>query len=165
MTQIPIEEYNTVIFHVGTNDCNNDSDVEAAEQNYEDMLNIVTQRNPECTKIVSSILPRADGNQERVEKFNKRIKHVVDRQTNCILVNNDATFKPNGKMDMNNLNGSRLHLTPKGTKTLLTNLNKAHAIFKPRKPAKSNPIPSTASSTVTPTPFSRPGAPTKIFTK
>ena len=50
----PIEEFNTLIIQVGTNDCTSDDDIANAEQDFDAMLSNVTQRqdsvncHPEC---------------------------------------------------------------------------------------------------------------------
>ena len=117
--KFPIKEFNTLIIHVGTKYCMSDSDVANAEQDFDAMLSNVTQRN---TKIVSAVTPCADDHKDRVNKMNSNIKKIKARQPNCLVVDNNKSFKKDNKLDMGNLNRSRLHLSPKGTRKLLMNL-------------------------------------------
>ena len=68
-------------------------------------------------KIVSTVIPSADGHKDRVNRMNRNIKKITARQPNCLVVDNDESFKKNNELDMDNLKPT--HLSPKGTKKLL----------------------------------------------
>ena len=130
-----VEEFKAIIIHVGTNNCSNDASTEDAAESYNEMLDNLNSRNPESSKIISSIIPRSDSpdNQERVEELNKKLQVIADGKSNCMFLNNDKTFKTgDGNSDASMLNGSRLHLSSIGTRKLLTNFNSIHTIIKPR---------------------------------
>lgn len=136
-----IQNLQTMIIHVGTNDCTTDNDVDDAVKSYGDMLESITKKAPGVEIFISTVCPRADEDgkhQGRVDKLNSNLK-TLGHNHGCKIIDNDRNFKlSNQEPDEGSLNGSKLHLNDHGTRKLLNNFHKAHPIIKKRDTAKTN---------------------------
>jgi hypothetical protein len=131
-----LDQLDTIMIHVGTNNCTSDSKVTTGITDYESMINKVQERAPNTKLVLSTICPRVDDekrHQQRVDKMNTEIRKVANDK-GCVLVDNDNNFKHS------DLNERGLHLRKSGTRRLLMNLNAAHGILKvsPKRDRDSN---------------------------
>ncbi|XP_033100349.1 uncharacterized protein LOC117103829 [Anneissia japonica] len=127
-----VEDFSTIIIHVGTNDCNNNDQMELGINHYNEMINSLRCRIPEANLVLSTVCPRVDNpeHQKRVETFNMNIMNLVNSTENCKLLDNDEAFTlRNGNIVERSLNGGGLHLSKEGTRALLHNINVIHTII------------------------------------
>lgn len=126
------KDYETVIIHVGTNDCSNNKDAENAAKCYDHMIKSVREAAPDTNVLISTVCPRTDNtaHQARVENLNADIKTIGNKYS-CQIVDNDACMKmKNDEADCSSLNRSGLHLSKSGTRKLLRNINTSCSIIK-----------------------------------
>ena len=135
-----IKHYETIMVHVGTNDCSSDAEQKDATKEFKTMVEYIKTENPTTKIIISSVCPRADNadNNQRGRRLNDDLKSLA-RDELCSYVDNDGNFlRHNGTIDETNLNNYKLHLSSIGTRNLLGNLSGAHAILKPRTKTSSS---------------------------
>ena len=132
LEKMNISNFKAIFIHAGTNNCTSDSDLASTESEFRDIVNIIGTKTQDATTIISSVCPRTDKakNQKRVDKLNIKLKSIANTHANTMYVDNDDNFKANGKTSGDLLNGSGLHLTKLGTRTLLSNMNRVHKITK-----------------------------------
>jgi hypothetical protein len=82
----------TLIFHCATNDLDHNID---NSKICSDTLKIIDQikvKYPECQIILSSLLPRMDNQQPRINLLNQKIKEKCTNKTNVLHVNHSGVF-------------------------------------------------------------------------
>lgn len=126
-----LDSVDTVIMHVGTNNCNSDENTLSGIQEYETLVSELNTRAPTVKKVLSTICPRTDTHDTRAKQFNNEIRRIAGAN-NCDLVDNDETFRPQGYVDRNTVDRRGLHLSKEGTSRLLSNIHNGHNIIKPR---------------------------------
>ena len=88
-------KYNSIVICAGTNDCNNDINIDATTEHLEHLLQLATERVA-CGRnvLVSSIPPRSDDvlRQQRVEELNT-ILQDVSAKVGVTFISNDKSFR------------------------------------------------------------------------
>ena len=130
LRDVDVVIYDTIMIHVGTNDCTSDVNVTKASKDYTKLVDSLQSRSPNTAIVLSTVCPRSDGEHtSRVDALNRHIRDIVARK-GCIVVDNDNNFKLNDKTtDTSTLDNRGLHLSKRGTKRLLMNLNNVHKIM------------------------------------
>lgn len=123
-------DLDTLIVHVGTNNCSSDEDLQTGIRDFKAMLEDVHARAPTLNTIISSVCPRDDNSskQERVLKLNAKLRNYAN-DNQMEYVDHDSTFLEDNKIKRGLLTNRGLHLSKSGTRTLLGNLNRAHTMF------------------------------------
>lgn len=138
-----IQEYSAVIFHVGTNNCTTEDKYKDGVSQYRELVQGIKSHAPATKLVLSTICPRDDNarSQQRVVRFNKEIRKIAEDHS-CEIVDNDVNFIDHDGPNTAYLNSRGLHLSSKGTRTLLRNMNNKlniiHARPGPRPPQSSN---------------------------
>ena len=118
--------------HAGTNNCTNERKFETAEADLRGLVDDVQRRTPNTAVILSTVCPRADADgrhQRKVDKLNSKIRRLAESK-GCLLVDMIRLFKIHNVADTSLLNSGKLHLNKTGTRWLLMNINKVHAIIR-----------------------------------
>lgn len=139
LEQIDVGNFDTVVIHVGTNDCTSTRKQETAEKNLNNLVDSVQQRAPNTAIVLSSVCPRVDDHgrhQITVNKMNRHIRSLADSK-GCLIVDHDKNFKVDNSADPSLLNSRGLHLNRTGTRQLLRNINNAHRIVKVKEDKES----------------------------
>ena len=120
----------------GTNDCNNDINIDATTEHLEHLLQLATER-VSCGRnvFVSSIPPRTDDmRQQRVEELNT-ILQDVSAKVGVTFISNDKSFRlADGQPNDGYLCKDGLHLNYRGTSRLIDNLRLANLPAEDNKP-------------------------------
>ena len=125
----------------GTNNCNNDINIDETTEHLESMLHIATERVACGSNVlVSSIPPRTDDviRQQRVEQLNT-ILQDVSAKVGVKFNSNDKSFRlADGQPHDGYLRKDGLHLNYRGTSRLIDNLRLAKLPADASKPAGNN---------------------------
>ena len=107
----------TLIFHCGTNDLDNSDENSKV---CSDLLKIIDQikaKYPECQIILSSLLPRMDNQQPRINKINQNIKECL-KKSNVHFVSHNSVFASHQHFyDSKHLNDYGIKIFAKDLKT------------------------------------------------
>lgn len=135
-----IQEYSAVILHVGTNNCTSEDKYRDGVSQYRELVEGIKSREPATKLVLSTICPRddSDRSQRRVVRFNKEIRKIAEDYS-CEIVDNDANFIERDGPNTAYLNSRGLHLSSKGTRKLLWNINNMHNIIHARPGPRSRP--------------------------
>ena len=105
--------YNRIVICVGTNNCNNDINIDATTKHFENLLQVATDRLACGTHVlVSSIPPRTNDviRQQRVEELNT-ILQDVSTKVGVTFISNDRSFRlADGQPNDGHLCKDGLHL-------------------------------------------------------
>jgi uncharacterized protein YdhG (YjbR/CyaY superfamily) len=108
----------TLIFHCGTNDLDNSDENSKV---CSDLLKIIDQikaKYPECQIILSSLLPRMDNQQPRINKINQNIKEECSKKSNVHFVSHNSVFASHQHFyDSKHLNDYGIKIFAKDLKT------------------------------------------------
>ncbi|MEU1819081.1 GDSL-type esterase/lipase family protein, partial [Streptomyces roseifaciens] len=85
---LPAAQPNVVLLHIGTNDLNDNYQVEAAPRRLGDLIDKITSAAPGMTVLVSSVVPSTTAaTQQRIEQFNALLPRLVaERQAKGLHV-------------------------------------------------------------------------------
>ena len=119
-------KYNRIVICAGTNDCNNEIDIDATTEHLDHLLQQVATERVACGSnvVLSSIPPRTDDvvRQQRVEEFNT-ILEDVSAKVGVTFISNDKSFRlADGQPHDGYLCKDGLHLNYRGISRLIDNL-------------------------------------------
>ncbi|MFI9201842.1 GDSL-type esterase/lipase family protein, partial [Streptomyces sp. NPDC053048] len=78
---LPAAKPNVVLLHIGTNDMNENQQVDEAPRRLGELIDKITSIAPGVTVLVSSLVPSSDaGTQKRIERFNAAVPRLVSEQ-------------------------------------------------------------------------------------
>lgn len=121
--QVNLDNYDYVLFHVGTNDVARKSDFESIISDYGNLIGICRRKKPNINIIISAILPRPV-DHDRSDPIIRRINAYLNR-TMCKSLNFKfiPTYRPfmycgRVKRELFAKNDGGLHLNTEGTSRL-----------------------------------------------
>ena len=117
-----LKNFDTVIISVGGNDVSNGSDIEWAEDKYDQLIQLIKNANPDCLIVLCTACPRQDCD---VTDFNDIIKtlsvehktSIVDMEQYFCDTDGNPVYRYYGK--------DRIHLSPAGIRRLLDSIEKS----------------------------------------
>lgn len=142
LEQLPIKDFATVIIQASTNDCTSAEEQKVAEGIYAEIVDNLNARASDTAIGISTVCPRTDNvkYEENVTKLNDKLRSLATSK-GCLLIDNDTNFRmQDNSVDTSTLDKRGLHLSTVGTKRLLNNIHKRHAIIK-CKPDQKNTSP------------------------
>ncbi|XP_033095412.1 uncharacterized protein LOC117099995 [Anneissia japonica] len=132
VAEVSCSSFETVVLHVGTNNCHSDESFSNSIHQYEDLVSHIKTESPTTDIIISTVCPRVDDqrSQNRVNALNNGLKQIA-KTHQCKVIDNDETFLlRNGSVVQSNLNRGGLHLSWTGTRLLLRNIESVHQVLK-----------------------------------
>ena len=134
-------KYNRIVICAGTNDCNNEINIDATTEHLDHLLQVATERVACGSNVVlSSIPPRTDDvvRQQRVEELNT-ILQDVSAKVGVTFMSNDQSFRlADGQPNDGYLCKDGLHLNYRGTSRLIDNLRLTKLPAEDSKPVDNN---------------------------
>ena len=134
-------KYNSIVICAGTNDCNNDINIDATTEHLEHLLQVAIERVA-CGRnvLVSSIPPRTDDviRQQRVEELNTILQDVSPKVRVTFISNNKSFRLADGQPNDGYLCKDGLHLNYRETSRLIDNLRLAKLPAEDSKPVDNN---------------------------
>lgn len=122
-----LNEFRNFIIQVGGNDASQNRDPELIECEFVNMIQIIRGTVPKAKIILSECTPRCDVN---VNYVNSIIRRVANDYSVHVLQTNRRFMNKNGRMDYSLMSRDGIHLTSKGTATLLKLYNDTIPVLK-----------------------------------
>ena len=134
-------KYNRIVICTGTNDCNNDINIDAITEHLDHLLQVATERVA-CGSnvVVSSIPPTTEYviRQQRVEELNT-ILQDMSAKVGVTFISNDKSFRLADRQPNDGyLCKDGLHLNYRGTSRLIDNLRLTKLPAEDSKPVDNN---------------------------
>ena len=120
-----LKSFSNVIISVGGNDCSSRADINAFEDKYNQLINIIKTANNSCVVYVCKAIPRGDVD---VSAFNHSIQRLAEQwvacQVYCIQDTFNLFFGRNRVLTRRYYSRDGIHLSHSGIKRLLDALNR-----------------------------------------
>ncbi|CAC5412488.1 unnamed protein product [Mytilus coruscus] len=168
--QPTIDNYNTVVLHVGANDLSRGSSVKTLLRKYQQLTSDIWHSNPTADIIISGVLPRADNQfpgalvrtnfltelNQRARLLNTKLQLLATRVPRLHYVGHPS-FAQKGTIKRHLLSRDGLHLSYRGSLTVVKDIENAIRHLRKTKDTHDSiwDLP-------TPTPTSTPKAPTPM---
>ncbi|XP_052075462.1 uncharacterized protein LOC127712906 [Mytilus californianus] len=172
--QPTIDNYNTVVLHVGANDLSRGSSVKTLLRKYQQLTSDIWHSNPTADIIISGVLPRADNQfpgallrtnfltelNQRARLLNTKLQLLATRVPRLHYVGHPS-FAQKGTIQRHLLSRDGLHLSYRGTSTVVKDIESAIRHLRKTKDTHDS-IWELPTSTPTSTPTPTPKAPTPM---
>lgn len=121
--------YKSVMIYCGGNDASSGQSTDEFYQQYSALLDFIRDKYPDIEVILCGLMPRRDVD---VTLFNEVIYELCCDYNYQFVDNYESVLSGNGNIMRHMFNGDGIHLSHKGTASMLKNMNKYIAIFKTR---------------------------------
>lgn len=118
------EDVGTVVIYIGGNNAASDNaDINKDTNELKETVKNLLQQGRKV--FLSTVAPRSDCN---ISTLNSNI-HKIGRETSCGIIESDRAFVyGNGSIARHYFNSDGIHLSPQGTRMLISTINRVHCI-------------------------------------